>query len=47
MFFWLKKFIARLADSNKKEFGGAKLDCCIVNASTEAERKRCAGRIES
>lgn len=47
MFTWLKKFIVRLAESNKKEFGETKLDCCIVNADTEAERKRCRPKRES
>ncbi len=33
MFEWLKKFIERLGESNKKEFGEGKLDCCDLNTN--------------
>ncbi len=28
---WWKNFIQRLGESNRKEFGGKKLDCCNIN----------------
>ncbi|WP_312652113.1 LDCC motif putative metal-binding protein [Proteiniclasticum sp.] len=28
---WWKNFIKRLGESNRKEFGGKRLDCCNIN----------------
>ncbi len=40
MFTWLKKFFERLAETNKKEFGDKKLDCCDLNTNNTNEEKK-------
>ena len=30
---WFKRFIERLGETNKKEFGSEKLDCCGLNSN--------------
>lgn len=31
---WIKKFLDKLAESNKKEFGNKRLDCCKLGKKT-------------
>ncbi|WP_252187771.1 LDCC motif putative metal-binding protein [Anaeromonas frigoriresistens] len=28
---WFKKFLEKLADTNKENFGSGRMDCCEVN----------------
>ncbi|WP_434796404.1 LDCC motif putative metal-binding protein [Terrisporobacter vanillatitrophus] len=32
---WLEKFLKRLEEANKKNFGPGKLDCCDLNKQTK------------
>lgn len=39
MFKWLKKYLGKIEEANKKSFGNSKLDCCDLNRKGNASKK--------
>lgn len=37
---FIKNFLKRIADENKKSFGTGRLDCCDLNKSKNVPRKK-------